>query len=1226
MKKYIIFVLLLPLSLLGQTLCPTGSTTCPTAQLPQKHVNPILSGGLKSLMTTATTGLTCNPGAHIWCAPHSGSGANYINNGTVLMSAITSAASAISAGTSVVGEVVVDDAGYRYDFSQYLTLPYSLNAGCQGGWIPADIVCRGRLPIIIQPNPTSPLYLVVISNHYPNVPVDGIRAVPVNGDGYSSPESQVANMCTGVGIPNVSCTGSDYATIGTPDGEIAMYVPTHGNGYAFVGQDFSELSTKPNLIHSPAEIGDGYQLIWGTGVGQSGGRGFHVVFGSEVTYTANALTIDVGTPMTQGWVQSGSCGSTPSGNVTITAGAPTYICFMGLNTNYIAGQETVRFTYAGIDWPASDITILAESGCAAGATIPPQVCVVDSTHAYVKIQGGVTNPANGGVHWFYLINGPSYQAGTEYAPSEDSIVVAQAQSFTVACATCPTSNPSGVLVMPITGSYPIVAQGTVSGPNATNWTSTYTIDLGNTTAITGVSVNVGTQTITATAVPGAFSVNAPHNITVYNAASHGAQPILNSTPQNEIDVIYKGVVGTNTATKGIDHCELTGHGRYLVNYGSRGSTYTEVCYGIGTTWTSALNCTGVGCTASNPNYGADVIINSIVVNTTTKMTINYTVDSVSLGVGHVDAEEGSRYVLFLHDRFHGDDGQILKASDNTPCTTSGITCYEQNAYGTVIGLEANSSYIAVVDSYVDQIHVAFEGQDSSGINIGVSQGPGLFQNNFISAATEDMIMGGTGAVISNSPVEGCDVEVTGNYFYKPIYWDNYGISIAQPGGGQCSNLLGGHPVCVMSVKDKFELKTGCRVHVWNNVLDHNWIGASQFYYSVNFTPRMAFNQGLPSGFINDITFEKNLITGINNGFNSEASDTNCIYGGGYDNDCGLGSMPAPGIHRVVVDNNVWVINQNSTSFGYTGYNPIAWLVYPYLQDWVVSHNTIQMATGVAPQNYPNFAFYAAYYNVACNNILQPTNNLWFINNTGGLHGSGGTSGCTPNAQTGQTGWMAQPTSTGNTFANRYCGNATDLPSYGTYPSCDSLSVTPTVTTPVGATGYISHQVFQGNYEINGTLPGLANWINPCSPNCQTTDGSTANVSTGANWAYFNFMTDVISGTTVPQQLTIITTTLPFGAIGQPYSTTLQATGGSGIGYTWSIILGTLPPGLNLDSVSGIISGTPILPAGTSNFTVQVEDSLSHTATQPLSITIYAVSINPSKLMGGSTVSGIGVIK
>jgi hypothetical protein len=69
----------------------------------------------------------------------------------------------------------------------------------------------------------------------------------------------------------------------------------------------------------------------------------------------------------------------------------------------------------------------------------------------------------------------------------------------------------------------------------------------------------------------------------------------------------------------------------------------------------------------------------------------------------------------------------------------------------------------------------------------------------------------------------------------------------------------------------------------------------------------------------------------------------------------------------------------------------------------------------------------------------------------------------------------------------------------------------------------------------------------------------------------------------------VTTNLPAGTVGSPYSNTIDEDGGTGT-LTWSITAGALPPGLSLSQL-GVVSGTPTAP-GNYNFTVQVTDSAS----------------------------------
>lgn len=85
-------------------------------------------------------------------------------------------------------------------------------------------------------------------------------------------------------------------------------------------------------------------------------------------------------------------------------------------------------------------------------------------------------------------------------------------------------------------------------------------------------------------------------------------------------------------------------------------------------------------------------------------------------------------------------------------------------------------------------------------------------------------------------------------------------------------------------------------------------------------------------------------------------------------------------------------------------------------------------------------------------------------------------------------------------------------------------------------------------------------------------------------------------------LAIVTSTLPDAVQSQPYTATLQATGGSPP-YSWLVSAGALPAGLALSS-DGVITGTPTVP-GTYDFTIRVADAASRTTFQAFNLSVVS---------------------
>jgi hypothetical protein len=92
--------------------------------------------------------------------------------------------------------------------------------------------------------------------------------------------------------------------------------------------------------------------------------------------------------------------------------------------------------------------------------------------------------------------------------------------------------------------------------------------------------------------------------------------------------------------------------------------------------------------------------------------------------------------------------------------------------------------------------------------------------------------------------------------------------------------------------------------------------------------------------------------------------------------------------------------------------------------------------------------------------------------------------------------------------------------------------------------------------------------------------------------------------TINPVLSFVSSPLPVGLVGGSYSTTIAATNGLPP-YTYALADPTnhpLPPGLTLDPVAGIISGT-LTEAGVYNFTIQAQDADNEVATAAFTITV-----------------------
>jgi hypothetical protein len=321
----------------------------------------------------------------------------------------------------------------------------------------------------------------------------------------------------------------------------------------------------------------------------------------------------------------------------------------------------------------------------------------------------------------------------------------------------------------------------------------------------------------------------------------------------------------------------------------------------------------------------------------------------------------------------------------------------------VKGVEfASSSYIAVIDSYISDIHskISGYGADSSAIGSVTGTGPVKIVDNFLEASGISILWGGGG-----SSTNVTDVELRRNHVFKPFTW--WTLSPSYFG-------------TEFEVKNLFENKSGVRELIEGNIFENNWAQA-QKGTAVLFSPK---NQGgkCPGCTVHDIIFRYNIVRHAVNGIGmASVYATTCPgeAGDGTGNCSYLsGALYGLSIH----DNLLYDINEQTywpgdcCSDGYlfaiNTDQPSNW---PH--DILIEHNTgFPVGTGIfsvtinaAPQVFANFSF---------NNNLMTTGNGGFHEVLPGKHrpgcdvqdGSGmmgALNGCMGNT------WVAA----GNVFAN-----------------------------------------------------------------------------------------------------------------------------------------------------------------------------------------------------------------
>lgn len=105
-------------------------------------------------------------------------------------------------------------------------------------------------------------------------------------------------------------------------------------------------------------------------------------------------------------------------------------------------------------------------------------------------------------------------------------------------------------------------------------------------------------------------------------------------------------------------------------------------------------------------------------------------------------------------------------------------------------------------------------------------------------------------------------------------------------------------------------------------------------------------------------------------------------------------------------------------------------------------------------------------------------------------------------------------------------------------------------------------------------------------------------------------------------LNIATTSIPSGTQKAVYSTTLSGNGGAAP-YSWSLGLGTLPQGINIDGTTGIIAGTPAT-CGSFPFNARLTDSATISKSVDKALTVTVACSNDYIISGNAGIAGATV--
>ena len=189
-------------------------------------------------------------------------------------------------------------------------------------------------------------------------------------------------------------------------------------------------------------------------------------------------------------------------------------------------------------------------------------------------------------------------------------------------------------------------------------------------------------------------------------------------------------------------------------------------------------------------------------------------------------------------------GNIIELQDVSNITMDRLLIIAGSS-GQKRAIMGNGRHVTLTRSHIANIWT--NGQDSQAFCAWDGAGPYTITDNYLEAASENVMFGGANSKASDRIPS--DIVVEKNHFSKPLEWKGK----------------------ARTVKNLFELKSAKRVEVRNNVFERNWTDA-QNGYSILFTVRND-EGGSPWSVVEDVVFENNIVRDVENGFNVSGYDS-----------------------------------------------------------------------------------------------------------------------------------------------------------------------------------------------------------------------------------------------------------------------------------------------------------------------------------------------------------------